>query len=129
MTGQYARVSSMTAEEVRAEFERWTFRMPGYSWRLRVDEHAGPPSWSFRPAARLEITVTTQDSYGEYVMTPGTVFHVVHAYTVELLALTPDRFAEWIRSCISTTVLHEAMEWVRRDGVMLWNPHEHETSR
>lgn len=118
----------MTVEEIRAEFERWTFRMPGYSWRLRLDSPpADPPSFasSHWPTATLQITVATEDSTGELRIAPGDRFSVVHTYRMPLEEFrAPEVLGEWLRRSVQATVVHEALEWIRRDDVMVFNPHE-----
>jgi hypothetical protein len=115
----------MNVEEIRAEFERWTFRMPGYSWTLRLDDLDVAVAFPVtrEPSAVLQITVTTQDSTGQHVDTGGT-FNVVHTYQRPVW-MFPDGefFGHWLRECITRTVEHEAMEWLRRDDVAVFDPH------
>jgi hypothetical protein len=106
-------VNARAFAELQRQFERWSFRMPGYRWELLPGLDVG-----FSP--RVVIYVETTDAYH-----PDRTVTVMSCHLVpEILSLDPEGFGEFLRRCVHATVLHEADEWLRRDNVMMFDPHK-----
>jgi len=99
--------------ELREEFEHYSFNMPGYSWELGwVPATFGAPFIMF--------TIRTMDTYDR----------VPHPINIEAnIPLPPfpiprEWFPHMLQDAIRQAVLHEADEWFKKDGVIVFNPHE-----
>lgn len=119
-------LSPSAYEMVLREFERWTFRMPGYRWELRPPMVGGFDTFGL---GTLVIFVETRNSYRPDEPTTVVSTHPVPATAPEMIARCPAAFHEWLRRCVHATVTHEADEWLRQDGVMVFDPHRSETRR
>lgn len=114
----------LTPDVVEAEAKRWTFAQPGY--RLEFLDLDDP----FR--SRLVIQVTTADSEGkadQVVVSHNYPMDPAHFYRWSLADRFAMMFAQWVRECVHRTVLHEADEWLQRDGVAPFDPHAQDRAR
>lgn len=111
-----------TVEELRDEFMHWSFKMPGYSWSLGFEQtgYDDLRMLSYGPTAILRFHVETVDTYGK---TPGTVtigqYHRLPPFPIQR-----DLVPMILRRAVHECVLHEADEWLKRDGEIIFNPHE-----
>lgn len=103
-------------DALRREFARWTFQMPGVRWHLD-DGMCGP---------LLRIYVETRNSYRPDEPTTVMSVHAVPAAMPHMMAMDPTHFGRWLRSCVHATLIHEADEWLRCDGEMVFDPHARE---
>jgi len=107
--------------EIEAELARWSF-MPGWTFRLMVLEPAvvGGMRLFDRTAAVLRITATVPNSYN-----PEQTIRVESnaPIPVELFERHPEAFPGWLRQIVHDRMCHEADEWLKRDGVMTYDPH------
>lgn len=112
----------MTLDDLEAELARWTF-LPGYSFRLRRNRPAvvdGIRLFDYETAV-FEIHSRVPNTYD-----PTETVDVVAAYPVplELLARQPDSFRSWLQTTVHHRMCHEADEWLKRDGEMIFDPHQ-----
>jgi hypothetical protein len=114
-------------DEIEAELGRWSF-MPGWTFRLIVLEPAAIDGARLfdRWVAILKITATVPNSYH-----PDETIKVESSapVPVEMFARCPDAFPEWLRHIVHDRMSHEADEWLKRDGVMVHDPHAKESSK
>lgn len=71
--------------------------------------------------AKLLLVVDTEDSRN-----PGKRIKVVHQTWIPQWVNTEDMAKAFIRQCIAVMVAHEMDEWLRFDGQLLRDPHEHD---
>jgi hypothetical protein len=107
----------MTREAILAEFARWTFKMPGYEMEMVENRFPVEP---LPYHLRLVFRVTTQDSHHPEDLRPVVV---AHQYTVPSFLSDADHLGLWLRHCVEQVVAHEAMEWLRRAGEIVFDPH------
>lgn len=111
----------MTLDELEAEIERWTF-LPGYDFELKRLQAATIDgmrlSW-LRDAAVLMIHSRVPNSYNpaETVKVSATV----PVPTMVLEGRMP--VDQWLRQAVHARMTHEADEWLKRDGVAVFDPH------
>lgn len=97
------------------ELARFTYK-PG--WRLQLVDAA--EFFREQRAYHLIVSYKAQDS--RTPDGPETLIRVnvsVPPYIDE----EPDAFAHWLIEAVSEIERHEAREWLRRDGIMLFDPH------
>lgn len=137
-----------TYEEVQREFEKFQFLMPDWDISIRPMDYL--PNYGTR-GFQVVITVDTFDTYTyrepEVTGRPsmqvktyawGTVtisaarfaredlnprIQIQHV-TPRSLPIPKDVLPHFARQCIHAALQHEADEWIRVDGVMIYNPHE-----
>jgi hypothetical protein len=98
----------LSAEQVQAEVARFSYR-PGWTLSTFVDPFEGVvfrvvadvPN-GYRPDESVQLRINSR-------MPP---------------MQTADQLAHWILWRICQIELHEAREWLRRDGEMLYDPHD-----
>ncbi len=124
----------MTIDEMEAELARWTF-MPGYRFELvrnrpaRVLDADGRP-WSLfaddREYVVLRIRSRVPNTYN-----PDEIIEVQanSPVPVEMIQRGHLTFGEWLRHVVHERMIHEADEWLKRDGVMVYDPHAREARR
>jgi hypothetical protein len=113
-------------DEIEAELARWSF-MPGWSFRLMVLEPmiVGGIRLRAHTPAILKIVATVPNSYR-----PDETIKVESnaPVPVELFERHPEAFPGWLRQMVHARMCHEADEWLKRDGVMTYDPHAKERS-
>lgn len=114
----------MNLDEMRDELERWTF-MPGWRFELVVNYPAkvGDVRLFFGPSAELRIHSRVPNTYP-----PHDVINVVATYPVPVEAIERGMitFANFLRDMVHDRLVHEGDEWLKRDGVVVFNPHRDE---
>lgn len=103
------------AAAVERELSRWSF-MPGWQFELAL---AAPP-W---PALAVLVHATFPDVRNPAETVTITQRNIIQPY----IADDPYMFAGFLRSIVQTMLLHEADEWLRRDGVAPFDPHKDQT--
>lgn len=101
---------------LKAELARYRYK-PG--WHLEVAEYSlQPPHYG---SAQLVIRFEAPDSR-EGGRPPAKVMscHPIPPYFGEGM---PDEFAHWLRNAILAAETHELDEWLRRDEVVIFDPH------
>ena len=98
----------MNLAQLRAELARFTYKP---NVQLRIDGTG--EGW-----AVLRIIVNTKNTYR-----PTEGIEVIHSTPLPSIIANPDHFADFLRHCIKAFETHEADEWLRRDGDMLFDPH------
>jgi hypothetical protein len=108
----------MLIEEARARLARWTF-MP--HWEFELD--AVDLFWAGQDTpAILRIRSYVPNTYN-----PAEMVSVTASYPLPPLRQFDGRaFDAFLRRSVHHRMCHEADEWLRRDGDMIWNPHAHE---
>ena len=111
----------MTLDEIEAELSRWTF-MPGYRFVLRRNTPAVIDGIRLfdHDAGILEIHSRVPDSHN-----PDRQIDVVATYPMpmNLFMHGPEQFTRWLRHAVQHRMSHEADEWLKRDGEMVFDPH------
>lgn len=81
--------------------------MPG--WRFSLDAQ--------HPNYVLDVLARVQDTYN-----PTQTVSIIHRqmFTAPMYL---DQFQRFIHKCMTIAIRHEADEWLRRDGVIIYNPH------
>ena len=69
--------------------------------------------------ASVRLTTRTRNTYEPDNPTP---ILITHTYPVPMHAPV-SYFGPWLRECIHRTMMHEADEWFREDGIMVHDPH------
>lgn len=106
-------------ELMKAEFDKYTWRMPGFTWRLEQDYHPKEPSF-FQPfEVWLVIDLWTTDSYHPENRTPIKVTsrHMVPWH------MTSEHFPHFLNGRCRQAVVHESDEWFEYEGEKIFNPH------
>lgn len=113
--------------DLRAEFERWEFTMPGHRLQLHIpgDDRPGAPAAmaALRMLPVVRVVVTTRDSYD-----PTKDLQVAHQFTVPPYIDSAEALGGFLRHRIHQVMCHEADEWLRWDGRIAFDPHAGETS-
>jgi hypothetical protein len=102
----------------RAQLARFTYKplwsftiVPGAAW-------AGAPWWEPIPEIRVEML--TEDTYN-----PGRVIRVLGSRPLyDIGGCDETAFAMTLASLIAEMEVHEAREWLRRDGEIYDDPHK-----
>ena len=103
----------VTLEDLDRRLASFTYK-PGWTMSLS-------PSLRFGPAANLVITFQTEDTYrsGQDTLIgfheplpPIEYFQKIEA------------FDHWLLGVIDKAERHETREWLKRDGVMIFDPHK-----
>lgn len=104
-------VSSRYEWLIKAWLETVTYK-PMYQLDISFDWAGGQ--------ALLRVTVQTIDTYrGGHVQ----VAHAFSAGTDWLVDGGFDYFVGWVRDCLHRVETHEADEWLKVNGVMVFDPH------
>jgi len=95
--------------------ERVTWNMPGWSW-----EYWPKPPSGFWPevVGALALTARTVDTYGEV---PGEI-KVQHVTPIRV-PIPAEHMPHVFRNAVHQALCHEGDEWIRIDGVMMFDPH------
>jgi hypothetical protein len=118
----------ITYQDLRAEVGHWTF-LPGYTLDVVINEPAviGDFRLFDMDAAFLVIRSMVPNTHA-----PADTIAIEARYPIppiEYFARTGDwraAFGEWLRWAIHARMTHEADEWLKRDGAMVFNPHADE---
>lgn len=94
----------------REQLRRYTYK-PG--WRFHVDGAL------FGWTAYLVGIMSVEDTYN-----PGRTVEVSATYPLYALDHNEDVFGRCVEALIAKMELHEAQEWLRRDGVIYNDPHK-----
>lgn len=108
-----------TPGELEQAFSEFTWNMPGYEMELRTNH--GFSAWSREGLeAILRCKVTTRDTYRPDDPTPVVIAHaqLIH------LPIPREMLPGLIRHFYQQVVCHEADEWFRYNGVMIYDPHK-----
>lgn len=101
-------------ERLRAELARFSYR-PG--WELTINASG---DLTYGAIAVLTIRYEPEDSRH-----PGCTVPVAARRTVPASVLDHEAaFALWLQSALFDVELHESREWLRRDGVLVEDPHK-----
>lgn len=108
--------------ELKAELARWTF-MPNYRLEMQILTPAvvGGMRMHEHDAAVLIIHSKVLNS-----RQPDETIDVQAHYPVpplEFFSRHSGYFTEWLRYTVHDRVRHEVDEWLKRDGVMVFDPH------
>lgn len=113
---------AVTQRDIEEEFKRWTFKQPKWSMRLHHDpyDRYGAP--------RIEILHETEDSrgivaQGKHDVLTITFSELIPPYLLEDIRFFREGFGDWLRTVIHGAVTHEADEWLKRDGEIVFDPH------
>jgi hypothetical protein len=111
----------MTLDEMRAELDHWTF-MPGWRFELIVDHPArmGDIQLFFHPHAVLRIHSRVPNTYPPHDLIATTATYPVPVEPIERGLIS---FATFLREVVHDRLVHEGDEWLKRDGVMVFDPH------
>lgn len=99
-----------TPDELLAELAHWTFHMPGWTMTARIESPCGDVSLHFR--------VNTMDTY--HPERKAQVGHVRFIPVPIPRGYLPHR----LRDVVHSVIQHEADEWLKHDGAIVFNPHE-----
>lgn len=100
-------------ESLRAELARFTYRA---GWNLTIDGSGNP---RYGGVFTLTVDYETPDAHH-----PDRPVRVVARRTVpDLAIMVEDSFTVWLQSVLFDVELHESREWLRRDGVLVQDPH------
>lgn len=99
--------------ELQQEFERYSFNMPGYSWSISTAANHYQQS-------TLRFKIKTIDSYGKQ---PGTII-IDSRMLLHPFPIPREWFPSMLRHAVHEVVLHEADEWLKCDGEIIFNPHK-----
>lgn len=105
-------------EWLHSELARFTYK-PGWRFVLDASGHAFTLGGEMSPFNVVRVSYPAKDSRRpDEVETTIKVKISVPPYIED-----EDAFARWLIEAISEIERHEAQEWLRRDGVMLFDPH------
>lgn len=107
-----------TPAQLQAEFARWAFTPPGIELKLHTRADGALP-YAYEAAAVLRILIRTRNTYRPEDPTEDVVTHA----TQIPLPMPREYWPHFLRQSIHAAVCHEADEWLRRDGIMLFDPH------
>jgi hypothetical protein len=116
---------TLTYDMLRDELAHWTF-LPGWRFGLRVLEPATFGGYlriiDDEPAAALVIHSRVPDTHN-----PDEPIDIQACYPMPPLEHWQhgglERFRLWLRDMVHDRMRHEADEWLKRDGVMVYDPH------
>jgi hypothetical protein len=111
----------MTLDDLEAELRRWTF-LPGYDFELKRLEPASIDGISLpwlKDSAVLLVHSRVPNSHN-----PTETIKVSSTSPVPFLVLEGRMtVGDWLRQVVHARMWHEADEWLKRDGEMIYNPH------
>ena len=114
----------MTLDEMRAELDHWTF-MPGWRFEL-VEEQldvAHPCRVIHDQHAVLRIRSLMPNTYPPHELIDTAATYPVPVEAIERGHIT---FANYLREMVHDRLVHEGDEWLKRDGVAVFDPHREE---
>lgn len=118
----------MNAEQIRRELARYSF-LPG--WRFELLEPDPLPgamghldAVGYGGAVRIHSRVP--NSYPPHDMIGVVATHPLPPWR---MLEDPEAFAKWLRIVVHDRMTHEADEWLRRAGELLFDPHRGEKRR
>lgn len=101
-------------------FKRFTFNMPGWTMELHPMPYGVALSFGSFECARLLLRAKVRDTYNP----DSTALVEVGHPNVIRLPLPVEALAHEIRKAIHRAMCHEADEWLREDGVIIFDPHQ-----
>jgi len=106
-------------EWLQGQLDRYSYR-PRWSWLIvrGEDPYLGPLAnvWQVR------ITFWTTDAYN-----PEREVEIISVQAVPPFVVTerdPELFKRWFQTVIFDAEMHESREWLRRDGLLVDDPHK-----
>ena len=97
------------------------------TWQSIIDTVTYKPNTKFHITenyynTQLHIEVLVPNTYDPGNLTP---IKVIHTSVLPSLGYFPEKKApKYIRKLVHNAEIHEADEWLRFNGVMLFNPHK-----
>ena len=114
----------VTYEWLVGELARWRF-MPGWEFTVRRPFAAGGGFPMYGHVAEIVITATVRDARRPDDPSPIRI-------TSRVLVpdyFTRDYFPTFWHDAVTAAALHEADEWLQRDGVVMFDPHTRDRVR
>jgi hypothetical protein len=106
------------------------FHMPGWSveWREQSLGYGALPSFSLYSDRFDSYLVLTCKTFDTYTYRAGDEQRPEKRITIQHVNRVPEYLRvgdlpEWFRHTVHSALRHEADEWLRVQGWMLWNPH------
>jgi hypothetical protein len=101
-------------EWLQSQLDRYSYRS-GWTWELLYDASFWAPAFS------VKIDFQVPDAYQ-----PEQEVQIVSGQAIPPWVVTerdPELFKRWFQTVIFNTEMHESREWLRRDGVLVDDPH------